>query len=142
MSFGLAAQALDQRRPGAGDGCPSQSWAATCLREYRMACALERWRCWNRLFLSIPKDKEPFNEIIMTCFPHFSPTLFHTAKVPNTHSTQLSCHTSATFSYTVRLDRLVFAEVRYASSYAKSWRWEPNFCVANLYRDQAAEMGE
>jgi hypothetical protein len=28
--------------------------------------------------------------------------------------------------------------VRYpASSYAlKAWRWEPNFCVANLYRDQ------
>ena len=29
-------------------------------------------------------------------------------------------------------------QVRYAaSSYAlKAWRWEPNFCVANLYRDQ------
>eukprot|EP00913_Durusdinium_trenchii_P017024 g16009.t1 len=31
--------------------------------------------------------------------------------------------------------------VRYASSYAKSWRWEPNFCVANLYRDQEDFLG-
>lgn len=33
--------------------------------------------------------------------------------------------------------------VRYAaSSYAlKAWRWEPNFCVANLYRDQEDFLG-
>lgn len=32
------------------------------------------------------------------------------------------------------------SQVRYAAtSYAmKAWRWEPNFCVANLYRDPDA----
>lgn len=32
--------------------------------------------------------------------------------------------------------------VRYAASYGlKAWRWEPNFCVANLYRDQEDFLG-
>lgn len=26
--------------------------------------------------------------------------------------------------------------LRYAGSYTRGWRWEPNFCVANLYRSQ------
>ncbi|OLQ11855.1 hypothetical protein AK812_SmicGene4265 [Symbiodinium microadriaticum] len=33
-------------------------------------------------------------------------------------------------------------KVRYAQSYAtKSWRWEPNFVVANLYKDQVRKKG-